>query len=137
VLGRRASHPSRLHLPGQLRAPRPRCSLTWRVELTPKREGTLQTPIVQLTSNGRTWRSNSDTVKVSSSQSGETLKLELRSQPPNPWVGQASTNGFLATHQARRRAQLPATTTTPGLALPAKIQQQTTPQWIPTARDGA
>lgn len=66
-----------------------RSTLTWRVELTPKHEGTLQTPIVQLTSNGRTWRSNSDTVKVSSSQSGETLKLELRSQPANPWVGQS------------------------------------------------
>ncbi|NBV65398.1 MAG: hypothetical protein EBR71_13245, partial [Planctomycetes bacterium] len=66
-----------------------RSTLTWRVELTPKHEGTLQTPVVQLVSNGRTWRSNSDTVKVSSSQSGETLKLELRSQPASPWVGQS------------------------------------------------
>lgn len=66
-----------------------RSTLTWRVELTPTHEGTLQTPVVQVTSNGRTWRSVSDTVKVSSSQNSETLKLELRSQPATPWVGQS------------------------------------------------
>jgi hypothetical protein len=65
-----------------------RSTLTWRVELTPKREGTLETPTVQVTSGGKTW-SAKHTVKVSSSQSGETLKLELRSQPANPWVGQS------------------------------------------------
>jgi hypothetical protein len=66
-----------------------RSTLVWRVELVPKREGALQTPVVELKTGGRTWRSTPEPVQVASSASNDTLRLEVRTDPPNPWVGQS------------------------------------------------
>lgn len=66
-----------------------RSTLTWRVEFVPKHEGALKTPVVEVKAGGRTWRSPAETVQVASSASDETLRLEVRTEPASPWVGQS------------------------------------------------
>ena len=66
-----------------------RSTVTWRIEFTPRREGTLTLPTVTLRNAGRDWRSPTEQVNIARSAAGDTLRLEARCDPPNPWVGQS------------------------------------------------
>lgn len=66
-----------------------RSNLIWRIEFTPKREGKFPLPEVVLRSGSRTWRNTPQEVSVTSSTSSDTLRLEVTTDPPKPWVGQS------------------------------------------------
>ena len=66
-----------------------RSSLTWRVELIPKREGALQLPSIEVRDGQRSWRSPARQVQVASSTADDTLRVEVRTEPADPWVGQS------------------------------------------------
>jgi hypothetical protein len=66
-----------------------RSNLIWRIEFTPKREGKFPLPEVVMSSGSRTWRNPPQEVTVTSSTSSDTLRLEVTTDPPNPWVGQS------------------------------------------------
>jgi hypothetical protein len=66
-----------------------RSTLIWRVEFTPKRDGKLTLPEVVMRSGSMTWRNPSQEISVASSTASDTLRLEVTTDPPNPWVGQS------------------------------------------------
>jgi hypothetical protein len=66
-----------------------RSTLIWRVEFTPKRDGKLTLPEVVMRSGSMTWRNPSQEILVASSTASDTLRLEVTTDPPNPWVGQS------------------------------------------------
>lgn len=67
-----------------------RSTLTWRIEFTAKREGTLALPEVTLRCGTRAFRSPPTQAMIERSASGDTLRLEARTDPPSPWVGQSA-----------------------------------------------
>ena len=66
-----------------------RSTLTYRGEFIPKRDGPLQIPIVELKGGGKTWRSTAEIVTIAKSTASESLRLEIQTVPPSPWVGQS------------------------------------------------
>ena len=66
-----------------------RSKAVWRVRLVPKRAGVLETPPVEVKIGDRVWRSAAKSVQVAKSDSEDTLRLEVRTEPASPWVGQS------------------------------------------------
>ena len=63
---------------------------TFRVEFTPRRAGTLDLPLVEVRSGGQAWRSAPAKASVSARDDSSLLRLEVRANPNQPWVGQAT-----------------------------------------------
>ena len=61
---------------------------TFRVECTPKKAGTLDIPMVEVRSGAQAWSSSPGKATVTARDDSSLLRLEARSNPTQPWVGQ-------------------------------------------------
>ena len=61
---------------------------TYRVECTPKKAGTLDLPTVEVRSGGKVWSSKPGKATITARDDSSLLRLEVRANPTQPWVGQ-------------------------------------------------